>query len=108
MVRIRLRRMGSAKQPFYRIVAADARKAQGGNFIEVLGYYDPLKQPLELKVDEEKVFKWLGDGAQVSDGVLALLKRTGTMAKWSRKKAGEEATPPEVVFIKGEKRTSQV
>lgn len=108
MVRIRLRRMGSAKQPFYRIVAADARKAQGGSFIDILGYYDPLKQPLELKVDEEKVFKWLGDGAQVSDGVLSLLKRTGTMAKWNMKKAGEEAAPPEVVHIRGEKRTSQV
>ncbi len=108
MVRIRLRRMGSTKQPFYRIVAADARKAQGGSFIDVLGYYDPLKQPLELKVDEEKVFKWLGDGAQVSEGVLSLLKRTGTMAKWNRKKAGEDVAAPEIVFIKGDKRTSQV
>lgn len=108
MVRIRLRRMGSAKLPFYRIVAADSRKAQGGSFIDVLGYYDPLKQPMELKVDEEKVFKWLGDGAQVSDGVLSLLRRTGTMTKWNRKKAGEETAPPEVVLIKGEKRTSQV
>lgn len=108
MVRIRLRRMGSAKQPFYRIVAADARKARGGSFIDILGYYDPLKKPLELKVDEEKVFKWLEDGAQVSESVRSLLKRTGTMAKWNRKRAGEDAGPPEVVLIKGEKRTSQV
>ncbi len=108
MVKIRLRRMGSAKQPFYRIVAADARKAQGGSFIDIIGYYDPLKKPLELKIDEEKVFKWLGDGAQVSEGVKSLLKRTGTLAKWNRTKAGEDAGPPEVVLIKGEKRTSQV
>lgn len=106
MVKIRLRRMGSAKTPFYRIVAADARKAQGGSFIEILGYYDPLRKPLELKVDEEKVFKWLGNGAQLTDTMKSLLKKTGTIAKWNRKLQGEEGIEPETVFIKGESRNT--
>jgi small subunit ribosomal protein S16 len=106
LVKIRLRRMGSAKTPFYRIVAADARKAQGGSFIEILGYYDPLRKPLELKVDEEKVFKWLGNGAQLTDTMKSLLKKTGTIAKWNRKLQGEEGIEPETVFIKGESRNT--
>lgn len=106
MVRIRLKRMGSAKQPFYRIVAADARKARGGRFLEILGYYDPLKKPLELKVDEKKLFSWMEKGAQVSDTVQSLLRRTGTWSKWSRLSSGEKGIDPEVVFISGENRTS--
>lgn len=106
MVKIRLRRMGSAKTPFYRIVVADSRRAVSGNFIEILGYYDPLRKPLEMKVDEEKVFKWLGHGAQLSDTMRSLLRKTGTMAKWNRILQGEEGVVPETVFIKGESRNS--
>jgi small subunit ribosomal protein S16 len=107
LVKIRLRRMGSAKTPFYRIVAADARKAVSGNFIEILGYYDPLRKPLELKVDEIKVFKWLGHGAQLSDTMKSLLSKSGTMAKWNRILQGEEGVEPEMVFLKGEARNTK-
>ena len=106
MVKIRLRRMGSAKTPFYRIVAADSRRAVSGSFIEILGYYDPLRKPLEMKVDEGKVFKWLGNGAQLSDTMRSLLRKSGTMAKWNRVLQGEEGIVPETVFIKGESRNS--
>ena len=106
MVRIRLRRMGSAKQPFYRIVAADARKARGGRFLDILGYYDPLKKPLELKVDESKFFHWMEKGAQVTETVQSLLRRTGTWAKWTKLSAGEKGIDPEVVLITGENRTA--
>ena len=106
MVRIRLRRMGSAKQPFYRIVAADARKPRGGRFLDTLGYYDPLKKPLELKVDESKLFVWMEKGAQVTDTVRSLLRRTGTWEKWTKLSAGEKGIDPEVVTITGEKRTT--
>lgn len=106
MVKIRLRRMGSARQPFYRIVAADARKPRGGRFLEIVGYYDPLKRPLELKVDEKKIFHWMGKGAQVTDTVQSLLRRTGTWAKWAKISAGEEGVDPEVVLLQGEKRTA--
>ena len=107
MVKIRLRRMGSTKQPFYRIVAADVRKPRGGRFLDILGYYDPLKKPLELKIDEKKVFDWMGKGAQVSDTVQSLLRRTGTWAKWTKLSAGEEGIDPETVMIRGEKRTAK-
>lgn len=106
MVIIRLKRMGSKGEPFFRVVAADRRKAVSGRFLESFGYYDPLRKPLEVKIDEERVFHWLGKGAQVSDTVRNLLKRTGTWSKWSRLKSGEEGIKPEVVFIKGENRTS--
>ncbi len=105
MVRIRLRRMGTSKLAFYRIVAADARKAQDGRFLEVLGYYDPLRRPQEIRVDEAKVFEWMKRGAQATETVRSLLRRTGTWARWSKLQAGEEVAP-EVIFLKGGKRTS--
>ena len=74
-VRIRLMRMGAKKKPHYRIVAADARAARDGRFIELLGYYDPRKNPPDVKVDKEKVMKWLKNGAQVTDTVKTLLKK---------------------------------
>ncbi|HDM08706.1 MAG: 30S ribosomal protein S16 [Candidatus Omnitrophota bacterium] len=75
MVRIRLMRMGTKKKPHYRIVAADSRAARDGKFIELLGYYDPRKEPPEIKVDKEKVMKWLKNGAQVTDTVKTILKK---------------------------------
>ncbi len=74
-VRIRLMRMGAKKKPHYRIVAADARAARDGRFIELLGYYDPKKNPPDVKVDKEKVMKWLKNGAQVTDTVKTILKK---------------------------------
>ena len=77
-VKIRLRRMGAKKAPFYRIVVADSRYPRDGRFIEELGYYDPTKEPSVLKVDE-KAKSWIANGAQPTDTVKALLKKNGTI-----------------------------
>jgi len=79
--RIRLRRMGAKKKPFYRIVVADSRSPRDGRFIEEIGYYDPLKNPAEVKIDGEKALKWLKNGAQPSETVRALLNKAGLMEK---------------------------
>ncbi|SDM72607.1 30S ribosomal protein S16 [Acetanaerobacterium elongatum] len=76
-VKIRLRRMGAKKAPFYRIVVADSRYPRDGRFIEELGYYDPTKEPSVINVDTEKVDKWIKNGAQPTDTVKALLKKIG-------------------------------
>ena len=75
MVKIRLKRIGAHKNPFYRIVVADSRYPRNGRFIEELGYYDPMKNPAELKLDQEKVDKWLKNGAQPTDTVRALIAK---------------------------------
>lgn len=76
-VKIRLRRMGAKKSPFYRIVVADSRYPRDGRFIEELGYYNPQEEPAVLKVDMEKAQKWIASGAQPTDTVKALLKKAG-------------------------------
>ncbi len=73
MVKIRLMRLGAKKRPFYRIVAADVRAPRDGKFLEILGYYDPLKDPHVLKVDEDKVKSWLDNGAQPTNRVKKLI-----------------------------------
>ena len=78
-VKIRLRRLGAKKAPFYRIVVADSRYPRDGRFIEELGYYDPTKEPSVLKVDDEKAKSWIANGAQPTDTVKALLKKNGTI-----------------------------
>ena len=78
-VKIRLRRMGAKKAPFYRVVVADSRYPRAGRFIEELGYYDPTKEPVVLKVDDENVKSWIAKGAQPTDSVKALLKKNGTL-----------------------------
>ena len=75
MVKIRLKRMGAHKKPFYRIVVADVRAPRDGKFIEEVGYYDPMKEPKEIKIDEELAKKWLANGAQPTDTVKALFKK---------------------------------
>mgnify|MGYP001018798816 FL=1 len=75
MVKIRLTRGGAKKKPFYRIVVADSRATRDGKFIEILGTYDPLKDPAEVKINEEKAKKWISDGAKPTDTVRALLKK---------------------------------
>jgi len=77
MVKIRLKRMGQKKAPFYRIVVADSRSPRDGRFIEQIGYYDPTKEPIDLKIDEELATKWLSTGAQPTDTVNRLLKNAG-------------------------------
>lgn len=76
-VKIRLRRMGAKKAPFYRVVVADSRSPRDGKFIEELGYYNPITEPAEVKIDAEKAKKWLENGAQPSDTVKSLLKKSG-------------------------------
>ncbi len=74
-VKMRLRRMGAKKAPFYRIVVADSRSPRDGKFIEEIGYYNPLTDPAEVKIDAEKASKWISNGAQPTDTVKALLKK---------------------------------
>lgn len=74
-VKIRLRRMGAKKAPFYRVVVADSRFPRNGRFIEEVGYYDPTKEPSVIKIEADKVKKWLDNGAQPTDTVRALLKK---------------------------------
>ena len=77
MVKIRLRRMGAKKAPFYRIVVADSRYPRDGRFLEEIGYYDPMKNPVVIKVDEEKAQKWLQNGAQPTETGKSLLVKSG-------------------------------
>ncbi|MBQ8080040.1 MAG: 30S ribosomal protein S16 [Oscillospiraceae bacterium] len=78
-VKIRLRRMGAKKAPFYRIVVADSRYPRDGRCIEELGYYDPTKEPSVVKVDADKAKEWIGKGAQPTDTVKVLLKKEGVL-----------------------------
>ena len=82
--RIRLKRMGSKKAPFYRVVVANSSSPRDGRFIDGLGFYNPIKE--DLQVDEEKALKWLQDGAQPSETVRALFKKTGILQKFNQAK----------------------
>ncbi|MBQ4090182.1 MAG: 30S ribosomal protein S16 [Clostridia bacterium] len=79
MVKIRLKRMGMKKQPFYRLVVIDSRSARDGRAIEEIGYYNPMTQPAELKINEERAKYWVGTGAQPTDTVRGLLKKGGIL-----------------------------
>lgn len=85
-VKIRLRRMGSKRNAFYRLVVADSRFPRDGRFIEELGYYNPTTEPATVKIDEEKALHWLGHGAQPSDTVKSLFQKQGIMKKFSEQK----------------------
>ena len=76
-VKLRLKRMGAKKRPFYRIVAADSRSPRDGKFIEILGTYDPIQEPAEIKLDKDKIVKWLDNGAIPTDTVRSILKKEG-------------------------------
>ena len=76
-VKIRLRRMGAKKAPFYRVIVADERSPRDGKFIDEIGYYNPLKNPAEVKIDEARAQKWLNDGAQPTETVKSILKKSG-------------------------------
>lgn len=78
-VKIRLRRLGAKKAPFYRIVVADSRFPRDGRFIEEIGYYDPTKNPSVVKVDAEKAKAWIANGAQPTDTVKVILKNNGVL-----------------------------
>ncbi|MCR5809095.1 MAG: 30S ribosomal protein S16 [Clostridiales bacterium] len=79
MLKIRLRRMGAKKAPFYRIVVADSRAPRGGAFVEEIGYYNPITEPATINVDVEKAKNWMKNGAQPTDTVRALLKKSGAI-----------------------------
>lgn len=76
-VKMRLRRIGAKKAPFYRVIVADSRSPRDGRFIEEIGYYNPLTSPAEIKIDAEKAKKWISNGAQPTETVKALLKKSG-------------------------------
>lgn len=100
MVRLRLRRMGAKKAPFYRVVAADASSPRDGRFIEVLGHYNPTKNPQIIELKEDRVMYWLGVGAQPSETVRSLFRKKGLLQQAhearlaAREPAEAEAQPP--------------
>lgn len=85
-VKLRLKRMGATKKPFYRIVAADSRSPRDGKFIELVGTYDPIKKPAEITVNEEVAMKWLQNGAIPTDTVRDLFSKKGIMEKFHNSK----------------------
>ncbi|KKI92580.1 30S ribosomal protein S16 [Bacillus sp. SA1-12] len=85
-VKIRLKRMGAKKSPFYRIVVADSRSPRDGRFIEVVGTYNPVAQPAEVKINEELALKWMQNGAKPSDTVRNLFSKQGIMEKFHNAK----------------------
>ena len=91
-VHVRLRRMGAKKRPFYRIVAADSRRARDGRFLEILGTYNPITRPAEVSVIEDKLTKWLDQGAIPSDTVGNLLAQVGFTEKYEKYKKGEDVS----------------
>ena len=85
-VKLRLKRMGAKQKPFYRIVAADSRSPRDGRFIETVGTYNPIKNPQEINIDEEKALSWLSKGAEPTDTVRSLLKSVGITKKFADSK----------------------
>jgi small subunit ribosomal protein S16 len=83
--------MGAKQHPFYRLVVADSRSPRDGRFIEHLGYYDPMKDPVEVKIDVDKVKRWLRQGAQPSEAARSLLKREGILERTAEKSATTKA-----------------
>ena len=88
-VKIRLKRMGAKKAPFYRVVVADSRSPRDGRFIETIGTYNPLTTPAEIKIDEEAAQKWLNNGAIPTDTVKNLFSKAGIMKKYHESKQGK-------------------
>ena len=92
-VRIRLRRLGAKKRPFYRVVVADQRSPRDGRFIEAIGKYHPLDDPSLIEIDEEKALEWLTKGAQPSQAVEVLLRKTGIWEKFEATKPAKPTKP---------------
>jgi small subunit ribosomal protein S16 len=92
LVKLRLRRVGKKKQPIYKIVAADSRAARNGKFIESIGQYNPLVNPMIINVNETRLFTWLKRGAQPTDTMRSLLQRKGLWLKWGLMKKGADET----------------
>ncbi len=114
-VRLRLTRMGRKKKPFYRVVAVDGRQKRDGEYIENLGYYNPLTDPIDVKLNEGRIIYWLGVGAQPSETVRSLLRQEGIMFKWDLMKKGfdeariqEELNKLEVIQLERKRKADQV
>ena len=88
-VKLRLKRMGAKQKPFYRIVAADSRSPRDGRFIEIVGTYNPVSNPAEVKIDKEVALKWLNNGAEPTDTVKAILKKEGILKEYHEAKKGK-------------------
>ena len=88
-VKLRLKRMGAKKAPFFRVVAADARSPRDGRFIEELGYYNPKTEPATVSLKEEAILAWVNNGAQPTDTVRSLLSKAGIMTKFAEQKQGK-------------------
>lgn len=88
-VKLRLKRMGAKKRPFYRVVAADSRSTRDGKVIEEIGYYNPVNEPAEVKIDKELALKWLANGAIPTDTVRGLFKQEGIMKAFHESKQGK-------------------
>ncbi len=91
-VHLRLLRIGAKKQPYYRIVATDSRRARDGRFLEIVGTYNPITKPAEVKVSEDKLTTWLDQGAQPTDTVRSLLTQIGFIEKYGKAKRGEDVS----------------
>ena len=88
-VKIRLTRMGAKKKPVYRIVATDSRRPRDGQYLELVGTYNPLTNPAEVKINEEVALKWLDNGAEITDTVRNLFSKAGIMEKYHNLKQGK-------------------
>jgi small subunit ribosomal protein S16 len=97
-VKIRLKKMGSKKRPFFRFVAADVRSPRDGRFIEVLGYYNPMTDPPDVKLDDDKIFKWLDAGAEPTESVAQLLRKAGLLERWQLLKQGVKISELDAVI----------
>ena len=108
-IKIRLRRMGAKKRPFYRIVVADAKMPRDGRFIEEVGYYNPLLEPMVVNLKEERIYSWLERGAQPTETVQSLLKKVGLWAKWVVKRGGGETSGMEIAsLVPGKRRSKKI
>ena len=94
--KIRLKRMGTKRRPYYRIVATDSRRAVRGPVLDTLGHYAPIEKPGKIVVDEGKVFKWLDDGAETSDTIKTLFTQIGLTEKYAAQKAGNDVSGMEI------------
>lgn len=99
-VRIRLKRMGAKKRPFYRIVVANSTSPRDGRFIEQVGFYDPMTDPSTVKIDAEKALLWLGRGAQPSDTTADLLRKAGILDQFNAAKAEAASTRAEAAAVR--------
>jgi len=97
--------MGSKKRPYFRLVAADSRRARNGKFIEVLGQYHPISKPPLFEVNQERIYHWLKNGSEPSDTVVSLFRQTGLWSKWLKVRKGE--APPEMEIRKEILQTSR-